>query len=101
MKKLSDETSGIIIKENNWESLKEAFLGVRGLLVQLDEMLDDITEVVNFNSWPYVSQATAPTPEVDQAMIWKDSNATSGNPTHFLVYNDGGTIVTFASVETA
>ena len=101
MKKLSDETSSIIIKENNWESLKEAFLDVRGLLVQLDEMLDDITEVVNFNSWPYVSQDTAPTPEVGQAMVWKDSNATSGNSTHFLVYNDDGTIVTFASVETA
>ena len=58
-----------------------------------------VREAVNFNRVQYVSQNAQPTPDAGAFMVWKDADATSSNPTHYLVYNDGGTVVTFASEE--
>ena len=63
-----------------------------------------IAGVVDFNACLDFSQNGAPTTTqilAGQAAVWKDADATTGQSTHYLVYNDGGTVVTFASVETA
>lgn len=58
-----------------------------------------VAEAVNFNSIQKVSQDAQPTPAEDRMMVWEDTDATSTNPTHYLVVNFGGTVVTFASEE--
>ena len=70
----------------------------------LQEMWKDLVNTINYNAEHhhprYVSQDAQPTPDDGEIVVWKDADATSGNSTHFLVYNDGGTVVTFASEET-
>lgn len=58
-----------------------------------------VAEVVNFNSVQKVSQDAQPTPAEDRMVVWEDTDATSTNPTHYIVVNFGGTVVTFASEE--
>ena len=70
------------------------------LLVRLLEtMLKEVSSAVNFNSVKYVSQNGRPTPLGGELYVWKDADATSTNPTHYLVFNDGADVVTFASEE--
>ena len=66
----------------------------------IQALRDHFREVINFNRVGYVSQAAQPTPIDGAFTVWKDSDATTGNSTHFLVYNDAGTVITFASEET-
>lgn len=70
------------------------------LIRKLMDMYGDIATEVNNNYIDYVSQNGQPTPANGKAMIWKDADATTGNPTHYLVFTtlDGDT-VTFASEE--
>lgn len=58
-----------------------------------------VVDVVNFNSVTEYNQAAQPTIPSGEFAIWKDSDATTGQPTHYLMYNMGGTTVTFASKE--
>ena len=76
---------------------------VKVLVNLLTSLRDYIASVVDYNAVLYLSQNGTPSTSAvldGQMLVWKDADATMGNPTHFLVYNDGGTIVTFASVET-
>lgn len=85
------------------EDTKDPVILVKSLLNLLVSLRNYIAGVVDFNSFEYFTQNAAPTTAqltAGRAAVWKDADATSGNSTHFLVYNDGGTIVTFASVET-
>ena len=78
---------------------------VRQTILDIVDLIDRLhkyhIEVVNFNSVDEVTQASQPTPEEGRMYVWNDSNAASGQPTHYLVYNMGGTVVTFASQEVA
>lgn len=74
---------------------------LRDLLLLLDTFQQLVARVVNYNEVTYVSQNDPPTPLDGRLMVWKDADAGVGNPTHYLVYNDGGTVVTFGSEETA
>jgi len=74
---------------------------LKGLLKILRSAISDIHNVVNLNSIDYVAQDAKPTPRTGQLLVWKDTDAGAGNPTHYLVYNDGTGVVTFASEETA
>jgi hypothetical protein len=65
----------------------------------MERIHKETAEVVNFNEVTFVSQAAQPTVTAKRVVIWKDSDATSGNSTHYIVANDGTTTVTFASVE--
>ncbi|MAH50916.1 hypothetical protein CMI37_34185 [Candidatus Pacearchaeota archaeon] len=66
----------------------------------VERLRNRIAEVVSFNRVLYYSQNGEPsTTDVEdgQIAVWKDADAASTNPTHYIVYNDGGTIVTWAS----
>ncbi len=68
----------------------------------IERVRNVLTEAINFNSVQEFDQNGTPTTTqlvAGRMAIWKDADASSTNPTHFLVYNMGGTIVTFASVE--
>jgi len=72
------------------------------LIRELRSMYEEIANVVNLNEKPeYVAQDAQPTPEKGKLIIWKDTDAGAGNPTHYLVYNDDGTIRTWGSDQTA
>lgn len=74
--------------------------GVRDLAFELESKYVALARSVNKNSISFVSQNDAPTPAAGKMMVWKDADATAGQPTHYLVYNDGTSVVTFASQET-
>lgn len=63
----------------------------------LDHMKQHIYGVINNQEIAYISQNDQPTPGEGRWNIWKDADATSGNPSHYIVYNDGGTVVVWAS----
>jgi len=70
------------------------------LVRNLERMRNRFIEVVSFNRVLYFSQNGTPTAAqvaVGQTAVWKDANATSSNPSHYVVYNDAGTMITFAS----
>ena len=100
MKKLPHGHPSINIKDSE---LEEGIPFLRKLINILEDLRRTIVEVVNFNSVTYYSQNGAPTTTqvlAGQMAVWKDADAGSSTPTHYLVYNDGGTILTFASEET-
>ena len=73
------------------------------LISRLDRIFKEIAGIVNRQMVKYYNQNGTPTttqvPD-GQMAIWKDADAGGGNSTHYLVYNDNGTIRTFASEET-
>jgi len=73
----------------------------RDLVKTLQRALDEIRQVVNSNTIIYKAQDNKPTPYKGQVIIWKDTDASTGNSTHYIVYNDGNDTVTFASEEKA
>jgi hypothetical protein len=74
---------------------------LRDLVKTLQKALDEIRRVVNVNAIAFKAQDDQPTPYRGQLIVWKDTDASSGSPTHYLVYNDGSDTVTFASEEVA
>ena len=74
---------------------------LRDLIRVLKVTFDELRRVINFNAVECISQDDRPTPQPGQLLVWKDTDASTGSPTHYLVYNDGTDIVTFASEETA
>lgn len=74
---------------------------IKMLIVSLQKMYSDLANAINYNenfSKPrYYSQPSMPIPSEGELLVWKDSDASSGYSSHYLVYNDGGTIITFAS----
>ncbi|TXH53949.1 MAG: hypothetical protein E6Q97_11920 [Desulfurellales bacterium] len=76
---------------------------LRPILLQLLRLLEEMqttnARVVNFNELTYVSQNAQPTPDEGKTMIWKDADATSGNPKAYIVTTQGGATYTFASEE--
>jgi hypothetical protein len=76
---------------------------MRKLVTWLINFYESAARVINYNEIHItptaVQQATKPTPGVGEIVVWKNTAATTGQSTHYLVVNEGGTIVTFASVE--
>ncbi|MFB0522095.1 MAG: hypothetical protein ACETWD_11805 [Desulfatiglandales bacterium] len=71
---------------------------LKNLIKRLQELYGEVATVVNRNQYiEYVAQASQPTPAQGMLIVWKDTDAGTGTPTHYLVYNDGGTVVTFKS----
>lgn len=73
----------------------------QALIHKLELMRDRIADVVNFNSVDIIESNTQPLIVAGRLTLWKDTNAGVGQPTHYLIMNDGSSTVTFASVETA
>jgi len=61
------------------------------------------TDLVDSLQWTpqYYAQDTEPSPDSRELVVWKDTSATSGDPTHYIVTKtpDGNT-VKFPSAET-
>jgi len=78
---------------------------VKKLIRYLNESYEALAQAVNYNAEHHtprqVAQDSRPTPEDGELIVWQDTDAGSGSPTHYLVVNHGGTIVTFAAEETA
>ena len=73
---------------------------LRSLTRSISSSHNRLVEVVNFNAITEYDQNSQPTIAEGKLAIWKDADATTGNPTHYLMYNQDGTTVTFASEET-
>jgi hypothetical protein len=73
----------------------------RDLVRALEKMHRELVRVMNLNrtAITFISQNAQPTPLAGEVWLWEDADATSGNPTHYLVANDGVSVVTFASAE--
>lgn len=78
---------------------------MRKLVTWLMDTYEAIARTVNYNEshvvMPSVKQTAKPTPNPGEIVLWNDTDAPSGSSTHYLVVNDGGTVITFASVEKA
>lgn len=76
--------------------LREELLGIWR---QLERVLTDVRKDLSLVDHQYVSQNSQPTPEEGELLIWKDADATSGNPQAYIVTKQSGTVYTFASEE--
>ncbi len=86
----------------NYKNLTEDIrVLVRVLLRDTRRQYLDLGKTINFNSIQHVSADAQPTPAENRMLIWNDTDAGAGQPTHYLVVNFGGSVVTFASKETA
>ena len=74
---------------------------IQNLVTQLRRMQGNIASVVSFNAAKESTGITQPSPNEGELYIWNDTGATTGQPTHYLVYNMLGTTITFASEEVA
>jgi len=70
-----------------------------GLLRELFRLRVLISNAINTNETfiTYVSQNNQPTVPAGEIWLWKDADATTGQPTHYLVANSGAATVTFKS----
>lgn len=97
MRKSSYQIPSVDFREDEIEKNPSGF--VRRLLDVLENLRLSLVNTINFNAVTEISQAAQPTPEIGAMMVWKDTDAISTQPTHYLVYNMEGTVVTFASVQ--
>lgn len=93
---------GYPVLVQNLEGLDEETRRVfQALIQQLEILRGNLVDVVNFQEIEFVSQPSRPTPANGRVVAWEDSDATTGQPTHYLVYTDPNSVtVTFRSVET-
>lgn len=73
----------------------------QALIQQLERLRSVLVDNINFQEIEFISQNSRPTPAAGRVTAWKDADATTGQPTHYLVYTDPNSVtVTFRSVET-
>jgi len=85
-------------------NVSEALRPLIQILVRdLEKYQRTVAEAVNGNETyiKSVSQNAQPTVPAGEIWLWHDADAAAGQPTHYLVANDGTNTVTFASQETA
>lgn len=74
----------------------------KGLIKRLRDVYSKTALVVNQNEkLRYIPQNAKPTPEQGQLLVWKDTDAGAGQSTHYLLFNDSGTVISWDSVEKA
>lgn len=78
------------------ETVKTA---LRQLVENLKEFQRFLSLAINFNEITYISQNAAPTPEEGQIIVWKDADATAGQPKSYFITKQGGVTYTYRSVE--
>jgi hypothetical protein len=72
------------------------------LIKKLNDIYSKIANAVNQNEkLRYISQNSKPTPNKGELLVWKDTDAGTGQSTHYLLYNDSGTVISWDSVEKA
>jgi len=80
---------------------RRGFEEIITLVRAIEDFRNKVVEAVNYNNVVVYSQDAQPTGLLSgQVALWKDTDATSGQPTHYLMASDGTDIVTFASEET-
>jgi hypothetical protein len=101
MKKLPINYPLIPLKEKEAEIGKAIYTSFVNIAEAIKAFRRTVVEVVNFNSISFVSQDAEPTVAAGKAILWEDSDATSGQPSHYIVFTDTtGTQVRFPSEQT-
>ena len=77
-------------------ALREQFTGI---FRQLEYVLGLMQKDISLVDHMYVSQNDQPTPAEGEMLVWKDADATAGNPKAYLVTKQAGVVYTFRSVE--
>ena len=98
-----NETEHIPLDEDKIKSRdpQERYYYFKNLIKKLNDVYSKVANAVNQNEkLRYVAQDAKPTPNIRELIVWKDTDAGAGESTHYLVYEDNGTTVTFKSVET-
>ncbi len=67
----------------------------------IEDLRKLLITVINFNAITLTSSGSQPTPAEGAMLMWEDTGATTGQPTHYIVATFGGNTVTFASEEVA
>ena len=99
-RKLQYSFPSFLLKREQYPD-EQTFRGIEAFGRGVQKMYKQIVSVVNHNRIEFVSQDAKPTPEKGRIYLWEDTDATAGNPTHYIVANFEGTVITFASEETA
>ena len=69
---------------------------VRFVLSIIEQMRARISDVVNTNTITFVADNSQPTVPDGQAVLWRDADAASGQPSHYLIFQDGATTIKWA-----
>lgn len=56
----------------------------------------DISGAIN-EGVDYEASDSEPVPNDGHLLVWKDTGAGVGDPTHFILFNDGGTVIKWPS----
>jgi len=73
----------------------------KNVFQRIDNIFKDIIDNLYWTP-RYFKQNSRPTPDKREIVLWKDSDAAAGDPTHYLVIKDpDDNVVTFSSEETA
>lgn len=80
---------------------KETFYNyMKNVFNRINDMFGGLVDDAQFNP-PVFKQDSMPTPDKRELVVWKDTDATSGDATYYLVFKTpDGTVISFASEET-
>ena len=74
---------------------------MKNILLRINQMIADIVDNIQWSP-RFFEQDSMPTPDKREIVLWKDTSASSGDPTHYIVIKDPkGNTVSFKSQETA
>jgi dihydroxyacid dehydratase/phosphogluconate dehydratase len=73
---------------------------LRDIIRAMELVRNYLAESIAHNQMLYIAQDAQPTPSEGEWMIWKDTNATAGQPKAYIVTQQDSVVYTFASEET-
>jgi len=74
---------------------------MKNVFLRINQMFADVVDNIKWSPRVF-EQSSMPSPDKREIIIWKDTGASSGDPTHYLVTKDpNGNVVSFKSQETA
>ena len=73
---------------------------LQGTIRQIIRVMDGLRKDIALVDHRYISQNSQPTPEEGELLIWKDADATTGQPQAYIVTKQDGAVYTFASDQT-
>lgn len=99
MRQIKEEAPPTDVPLGTRADIGSLFDSVRGIIRILKNLKADYTEAINYNAITEYTQGVKPIPANGRMIIWNNTNAIVGQPSHYLVYNFNGVILTFASEE--
>ena len=99
MKQLSYSFPALRLQRTKGLTVEALISSLEELVATLKKLQKASIEAINFNAITTLSQNVQPTPEEGQWILWHDTDAAFGQPSHYIVAKMGGTVRTFRSVE--